>query len=95
LSLQFIKPGPTAQGKQKLCGKRRSSYQVLSQIRAPHARFRAVVPVRRPLPDGANRVDYRPSVVKPGWQDFALFATLAAVIALAAAAAFRPLPNHA
>lgn len=34
-------------------------------------------------------------VVKPGWQDFAIFAGLAAVVALAAAAAFRPLPRMA
>ncbi|MDX5349750.1 MAG: DUF2269 domain-containing protein [Paracoccaceae bacterium] len=34
-------------------------------------------------------------VVKPGWQDFALFAGLAAVIALAALATLRPVPRLA
>ena len=34
-------------------------------------------------------------VVKPGWQDFAIFAGLAAVVALAALAAFRPMPHLA
>lgn len=32
-------------------------------------------------------------VVKPGWQDMAIFAGLGAVVALAALAAFRPLPQ--
>ena len=34
-------------------------------------------------------------VVKPGWQDFAIFSGLAAVVALAALAAFRPMPRLA
>ena len=34
-------------------------------------------------------------VVKPGWQDFAIFAGLAAVVVLAALAAFRPMPHLA
>jgi uncharacterized membrane protein len=32
-------------------------------------------------------------VVKPGWQDFAIFTGLAAVVALAALAALRPIPH--
>jgi hypothetical protein len=32
-------------------------------------------------------------VVKPGWQDMAIFAGLGAVVILAALAAFRPLPQ--
>jgi uncharacterized membrane protein len=34
-------------------------------------------------------------VVKPGWQDFAIFAAMAAIIALATLAALRPMPRLA